>query len=248
MAQYDLLLIEDIGVTTEFAEKIVSITRGGLLTASADANRVPRWLAVGSSGQILSVDANGDLVWVAGAADAFIFKGAEAIATVAALTTYSVGWTYRATDAGSFKGQTVEIGDLLIAVVARTGSGNADADWTVAQNNIDGAVIGPASAVDNNLCQFNLTTGKLIEDSGLSNTDVSNAVSLKHAAVTITAGGGLVLSTQALSMWSSAPAAYNSDCSAVGIMAYDGNYWYIGITAGSAGSGRWARIASAKTW
>lgn len=180
MAQYDLLIIEDVGVAaTDFAEKIVSLTRGGLITASADANRVPRILAVGTNGQVLTVDASGDLVWSA---------------------------------------------------------------------NGTGDVAGPASAVDNNIAQFNGVTGKIVEDSGLSNTDVTSAIDLKHAAVTVTAGGGLVLSTQALSMWSGVPATYNADCSAVGIMAYDGNYWYIGVTAGSAGAGRWARCATAKTW
>jgi len=180
--------------------------------------------------------------------DAMLFKGATTIATIAALTTYNAGWTYRVTDAGTVWGKVVEIGDLMMAIVDRAGSGNVDADWTAAQTNLDGAVIGAASAVDNNLCQFNGITGKIIEDSGLSNTDVASAISLKHAAVTVSAGGGLVLSTQALSMWSSAPATYNADCAAVGIMAYDGNYWYIGITAGSGGSGRWARTATAKNW
>ena len=33
-------------------------------------------------------------------------------------------------------------------------------------------VVGPASAVDENFCQFNGTTGKIIKDSGLARTDV----------------------------------------------------------------------------
>jgi hypothetical protein len=186
--------------------------------------------------------------------DAMIFKGTvgtggtHTIVAFNALATYDTGWTYRVIEAGTIKGKVCEIGDLVMAIVDRAGSSNVDADWTVAQTNLDGAVIGAASVTDNNICQFNGTTGKLIEDSGLSNTDVASAISLKHAAVTVSAGGGLVLSTQVLSMWSAAPAAYNSDCSAVGIMAYDGNYWYIGVTAGSGGSGRWSRSVTAKNW
>ena len=58
---------------------------------------------------------------------------------------------------------------------------------------LDGAsyVVGPASAVDNNLVQFNGITGKIVEDSGLSNTNVSSAVSLKHTQGTDTALGAV---------------------------------------------------------
>ncbi|MCR4284673.1 MAG: hypothetical protein NUV97_01350, partial [archaeon] len=65
MARYDLVLIENTAVTgVDFEEKLVNITRGGLLTATADANRLPAWKAVGTNGQILSTDGT-DLTWVA---------------------------------------------------------------------------------------------------------------------------------------------------------------------------------------
>jgi hypothetical protein len=65
-----------------------------------------------------------------------------------------------------------------------------------------GDVVGPASAVDNNLAAFNLATGKLIKDSGVLTADVSSAVSLKHAAVTLDVNADtlLSLSTQALGL------------------------------------------------
>lgn len=76
------------------------------------------------------------------ASDAMIFKGTLGTdGTVEALpTTYSTGWTYRVIEAGTYAGQQCEIGDLLIALTNRSGTENQDADWTVAQTNIDGAI------------------------------------------------------------------------------------------------------------
>lgn len=76
------------------------------------------------------------------AADAMIFKGTLGTdGTVEELpTTYKTGWTYRVIEAGTYAGQQCEIGDLVIALTARSGSENQDTDWTVAQTNIDGAI------------------------------------------------------------------------------------------------------------
>lgn len=76
------------------------------------------------------------------AADAMIFKGTLGTdGTVEELpTTYKTGWTYRVIEAGTYAGQQCEIGDLVIALTSRSGSENQDADWTVAQTNIDGAI------------------------------------------------------------------------------------------------------------
>lgn len=76
------------------------------------------------------------------AADAMIFKGTLGTdGTVEELpTTYKTGWTYRVIEAGTYAGQQCEIGDLVIALTSRSGSGNQNADWTVAQTNIDGAI------------------------------------------------------------------------------------------------------------
>ena len=61
-----------------------------------------------------------------------------------------------------------EIGDLIIAVVNRTGSGNTNADWTVVQSNLDGAVTGPSSSTNGNFPLFDGVTGKLIQNSTYS--------------------------------------------------------------------------------
>lgn len=78
------------------------------------------------------------------ASDAMIIKGTIGTdGTVTALpTTYKTGWTYRVITAGTYAGQVCEIGDLIIALVDRSGSGNANTDWCVAQTNINGAITG----------------------------------------------------------------------------------------------------------
>lgn len=55
-------------------------------------------------------------------------------------TTYDVGWLYMVATAGTYVGQVCEVGDLLIAVVKREGTGNQNSDWDVIQTNIDGAI------------------------------------------------------------------------------------------------------------
>lgn len=76
------------------------------------------------------------------ASDAMIFKGTIGTGgSVTSLpTTYKTGWTYRVITAGTYAGNVCEVGDLIIALVDRAGSGNANSDWTVAQTNINGAI------------------------------------------------------------------------------------------------------------
>ncbi|MBK9356794.1 MAG: hypothetical protein IPN08_05265 [Bacteroidales bacterium] len=79
-------------------------------------------------------------------ADAMVFKGTVGaggtytIAAFNALLIYNAGWTFRVIEAGTIKGKICEIGDLLLAIADRASAG-IDADWTVAQTNIDGALI-----------------------------------------------------------------------------------------------------------
>ena len=103
------------------------------------------------------------------AADAMQFKGTigSSGATVTALpNTHKAGWTYKVATAGTYAGKVCEIGDMIICV--KDGTAAADADWTVVQNNIDGAVTGPASSVDARVAVFNGTSGTIIKDSGFT--------------------------------------------------------------------------------
>jgi hypothetical protein len=119
--------------------------------------------------------------------DAMIFKGTLGTGgTFTALpTTHGVGWTIKVITAGTYAGKVAEIGDMYVSLVTRSGSGNLNADWAVIQSNLDGAVIGPASSVDNRVALFNGTTGKIIKDSGAL---------LGNATLTAAAGTGISLS------------------------------------------------------
>ena len=90
---------------------------------------------------------------VLAASDAMIFKGTLGVGgTITALpTTYGVGWGYKVVTAGTYAGQACEAGDMLIAIVDRVGSGNANADWVVIQTNVDGTVTANATLVANSV-------------------------------------------------------------------------------------------------
>ena len=94
-----------------------------------------------------------------GANDAMVFKGTVGaggtVTDFGSLTNYQTGWTYRVIVAGTYAGISCEVGDLIIAVADYSESFK-DADWTVAQTNIDGAVTAGA----------NLTSGALITGDG----------------------------------------------------------------------------------
>jgi hypothetical protein len=71
--------------------------------------------------------------------DAMLFKGTLGTGgTITALpSTYETGWTFKVTTAGTYAGNVCEIGDLVVAIADRPSGGGSNADWTVAQTNID---------------------------------------------------------------------------------------------------------------
>lgn len=98
------------------------------------------------------------------AQDVMVFKGTLGTGgTVTALPTtgYSAGWTYRVITAGTYAGKVCEVGDIIFCV-SDYASGFLNSDWTVQQNNIDGAVIGPASSSTGRVALYDGATGKLI--------------------------------------------------------------------------------------
>lgn len=115
---------------------------------------------------------------VLGANDAMVYKGLlDSDATETATTKknvpasgYSAGWAYRVNRAGTYAGQPCEVGDLVIAIADAGTNQNevVNNHWTVAQNNIDGAVTGPVSSTDAHVAIFDGTNGKVIKDSGFT--------------------------------------------------------------------------------
>lgn len=110
-----------------------------------------------------------------GANDALVFKGIIDGEHPLPTTGYEVGHTYRVNTAGTYAGQKCEQGDLIICIADALSTSTPH--WTVAQTNIDGAVIGPANATDDNIVLFSGATGKLIKD---SNKKLSDLAAAKH--------------------------------------------------------------------
>lgn len=71
---------------------------------------------------------------------------------------------------GGASGAVVEAMDLILCKVDSAGGTQAavGADFDIIQGNINGAVTGPASAVSGDFATFNGSSGKVIQDSGLS--------------------------------------------------------------------------------
>ena len=99
--------------------------------------------------------------------DAMVFKGTlgtNGTITTVPIQEYNAGDTYKIVTAGTYAGNVCEVGDLLIAIAngPNLGSSVINADWTVAQTNIDGAVTGTVASTSGALAIFSNTTGKAI--------------------------------------------------------------------------------------
>lgn len=97
-----------------------------------------------------------------GANDALVFKGIIDGEHPLPTTGYEVGHTYRVNAAGTYAGQKCEQGDLIICIADALSTSTSH--WTVAQTNIDGAVIGPGTSTANAVPTFADETGKVIKD------------------------------------------------------------------------------------
>lgn len=155
-------------------KKLASSTGGNVPTwngatgdSLADGYSVETTLTGGASALARADAIKNYIDGLLGANDAMVFKGTLGSGgTITVLPiTYSAGWSYRVITAGTYAGVVCEVGDLIIAIVDRAGSGNVNSDWTVIQTNLDGAVIGPASSTDGNFPIFSGITGKQIGNS-----------------------------------------------------------------------------------
>jgi hypothetical protein len=199
--------------------------------------------------------------------DAMIFKGTIGSGgTVESLpTTHGVGWTYKVITAATYAGKVCEVGDMLISLVSRAGSGNENTDWAVVQANIDGAVTGPASAISaENITIWN-SNNRSVKDSGVllsslattANLDSYVAKALFDANTVLfavddntpAALAGIALPPK---LWAAAPAdkigTGYSGTAIAGQIARDNNFLYICKTGGAAESQAWLRAPLATNW
>lgn len=107
---------------------------------------------------------------VLSANDALVFKGIIDGKHPLPTTGYEVGHTYRVNEAGTYADQKCEQGDLIICIADDVLS-TSTPHWTVAQTNIDGAVIGPNTSTANAVSTFADATGKIIKNNSTVTID-----------------------------------------------------------------------------
>lgn len=118
------------------------------------------------------------------ASDAMVFKGGLNCASNPNYPAGNAGDTYRVTLAGRVggaSGPVVEVGDVLICSADNSASGDHAAvgnNWVIVQTNIDGAVTGPSSSVDNRVALFNGTSGKQIKQATVAISEIAMKASL----------------------------------------------------------------------
>lgn len=113
-----------------------------------------------------------------GADDALVLSGVIDASANPNYPAADAGEVYRIGVAGRIgggSGPVVEVGDMITCLADGTAAGThaaVGASWNITQANIDSAVSGPASAVDNTLARFDGTTGKAVQGSGVVVSDV----------------------------------------------------------------------------
>lgn len=174
------------GATT-IAGGTINGTTIGLTTAAAGRFTSAAFTDPGTTRTNLDVYDKAYVDNLIAAADAMVFKGVIDCSTNPNYPAAEAGWTYRVSVAGKIGGASgvnVEIGDLLVCLADSTASGTqaaVGANWSIAQVNIDGAVVGPASATDATPAVFDGATGKLIKN--ITFADFKTALALVKADV-----------------------------------------------------------------
>ena len=97
-----------------------------------------------------------------------VFKGSLTSTSGLPTVSYQAGWQYVVQEAGTYAGATCEVGDIVLCVKDYASGSASNADWTVIQANIVGAVTGPSTAVTAHVAVFDGTSGKIIRDSGFT--------------------------------------------------------------------------------
>lgn len=159
----------------ELADAAAARTALALGTAALLASDTDTTLAAHSDSRVATQKAVKDYVdglVTGGATDVMIFKGVIDCSANPNYPAADAGNLYKASVAGKIggaSGPNVEAGDTLYCITDSTASGThagVGANWVIVQLNIDGAVVGPTSAIDSRIALFDGTTGKLIKDGG----------------------------------------------------------------------------------
>lgn len=85
-------------------------------------------------------------------------------------------------------GPGIPEGGTIGQIIVKTGTGDYETEWQNAPDGV-GAIVGPASSVNNRLVAFNGTTGKLGKDSGILIADVFTTTAAANKVDKITGKG-----------------------------------------------------------
>ena len=96
------------------------------------------------------------------------FKGTVNSTTGLPTVSYKAGWQYLVGEAGTYAGNTCEVGDYIVCVKDYASGSASNKDWSVLQGNVDGVVTGVESSVASHVVVFDGTSGKKIKDSGFT--------------------------------------------------------------------------------
>jgi hypothetical protein len=169
-------LIDD----ADAAAQRVTLGLGTVVTLASDTDAT---LSANSDTRIATQKATKayvDSVVTGGAADVMIFKGVIGCSANPNYPAADAGNLYKVSVPGKIggaSGPNVEAGDTLYCITDGAAAGDhatVGAQWVISQVNVDGAVVGPASAVGDHVALFSGSTGKIIKDSGLTLTGANS--------------------------------------------------------------------------
>ncbi len=83
--------------------------------------------------------------------------------------TVNHGYVYTCIVAGTFFTAELAIGDVLIS---EKDDPSLETDWTIVERNLTGVVFGPITSTDGQLALFDSTTGQLLKESSLNESDL----------------------------------------------------------------------------
>ncbi|MEW6039932.1 MAG: hypothetical protein AB1633_00225 [Elusimicrobiota bacterium] len=115
-----------------------------------------------------------------GANDALVYKGVIDCSTNPNYPAADAGHLYKVSVAGKIGGVAgvdVYVGDDILCTVDSSASGDqatVGANWNIIHTTNSGNVVGPASSTDNAIARFDGTTGKVLQNSGVTIDDTGS--------------------------------------------------------------------------